>query len=171
MISTSLLTSCQPARELELSKVDSLGQLLEESKTNLMIDVDLLEARAAEITNQREFIIQNYTDTFPYELGVQLDKYKSIRKTYDRAIDEKTTLDKEHSELSDQITDLKGYITSRDYVKDSFKVYLNTERNDVIALHQNADRLQRELYTIETEYQRVRDYIEEVIQFLENKED
>lgn len=148
------------SHKLELSKIDSLSAVLEQSASALNIDEQLLQNRSKEIEDHRSYFKNEFKDTFTLELGSQLDRYKAIRKTYDRSIADLGSYREEQVELEQQVADLRNYVKSSDYDKETFKQYLQIERSDINQHHRNCILLETTLYEIETEYQRVRTFIE-----------
>ena len=86
LIPSIFTTSCQEKHQVENDKLDSMELLLQETEEFLKLDLELFSARIVELGSQRNYIDQNYKDTFTLEFGRQLDVHRTVFKTYERAI-------------------------------------------------------------------------------------
>ncbi|MFY0644523.1 MAG: hypothetical protein JXR19_08655 [Bacteroidia bacterium] len=166
-LTTSLLTtSCQEKFPMENEKLDSMELLLDQSKEYLNIDIELISARSLELGEQRNFIDQNYKDTFTMNFGRQLDMHRTVFKSYNRAIQEHKKWNAELEALSKQIETLRYSLNQGEMSSTEFRNFYNNERLDILALHAGSEQLKTGLYELEPLYQRSVEYFDLVIEDL-----
>lgn len=171
LIISSLTTGCGPAHDIENEKLDSLDMKLEQSKENLNLDIKLIKLRKEEIAANREFILKNKKDTFTYDLGAQLDRYKALMKTYKQHIESYEHFIAELPQLEKQVKDLRRSLNRDEFTKDEFKKYYYIEENDVNALYEGSTKIKKALYELEPEYMRLSKYFDKEVAHVQSQID
>lgn len=171
LIISSLTTGCGPAHDIENEKLDSLDMKLEQSKENLNLDIKLIKLRKEEIAANREFILKNKKDTFTYDLGAQLDRYKALMKTYKQHIESYEHFIDELPQLEKQVKDLRRSLNRDEFTKDEFKKYYYIEENDVNALYEGSTKIKKALYELEPEYMRLSKYFDKEVAHVQSQID
>ncbi len=164
VISTN--TSCSDRYAIENAKLDTLELHLEAAEKFLNIDIALIKARVNEIEINRTFIRNEYKDTFSMELGSNLDRYKALMRIYESNIEQYNKWTSEYDELSEQVANLRKALKRDELEREQFKQYYYTEEKDIIALREGSKMLQKSMYEMEPEYNRLTAYFDPIIEEL-----
>jgi TolA-binding protein len=160
-------TSCQNKHSVENLEIEKLQNKLGENAKTLQIDISLFESRVNEINQNLDLLKKEYTDTLSLELGMQFDKYKAMRKIYDKQVDAYSACIKEQMELETQLTHLKEDLVNGLIGKQEFKNYFQQEKADIEALVLKSADVSKRLYEVEPEYNRLSTLVYDVIDSLE----
>ena len=155
--------ACTPPHSVEMEHIDALRVDLAENATTLHLDISIFESRVKEINGELDTLAKHYTDTITLDLGRELDKYKALRKIYDKQISTYHFCVKEQMELETQLAHLETDLVNGNMGKQEFKNHLRTERSDIEALLSKSQDVKNRLYEVEPEYLRLSKKVKEMI--------
>jgi len=150
-----LFTSCAGNHKTEIEAIEKLEVSLNDNIKNLTIDDALFSTRIEYIERILRYFSNDYSIEMTMELGINLDKLKSIKKIYAKRLNEHANNLKEQGELGKQITTLKTDISNGAMSKEEFKSYFNTEKIDTDVLLNSSAAVKKGLYEVEPEYSRI----------------
>lgn len=162
-------TSCGDRFAEEIKYVEQLQQTLDSNEQTLNIDVNLLVSRAERIESTLLTFTNKYKDTMSKELGDNLSKYKNFKKIYSRKSNNYEECVKEQAALQKQLDNLLRDTKNGVFSKDEFKTYYNTEKTDLQLLVQKSQDIEKTLYEIEPEYNRLAEYFKPLLEELTNR--
>jgi hypothetical protein len=158
-----LTFSCKPELKRELIMLDSLDQLLAQTKKNIEIDVPTIKARRMEIESNINLIKRYNTDTISHELGNNLQKYTGVMKIYKQFLNNFGIVNNEAVELEKQVTTLRNSVRDHKITKEEFRIYYDRERFDIVTNLELSERSGKIVFEIEPEYQRLNREISAVL--------
>lgn len=154
----------------ELQYLDTLSVRLASVK-DLLDKVEL-----ADIQERRDIIENNsrYCEMRYKELGVEpgqdvvrlLDEYKALGKLYENTIASYKPIVMQMEELLIQVKTLKESANDKDYNKETFKVYFNKEKEEVIALYNLANNTLGPCVETESVFSKRQEAVEELSESL-----
>lgn len=163
LVISNLITGCGPKHSAENSVLDSLEIKLAESEKQLNLEIDLIRNRVTEIAMNRKFVMQNRKDTFTYELGLNLDRYKALMRIYEDNIKAYDHYSSELPELKKQVETLRNSLNRNELEKEEFKKYYRQEKTDITALLEGSQKVRSSLYEMEPEYIRLSEFFDKEI--------
>ncbi len=132
-----------------------LQEKLDSNTDRLNIDINLFQLRITEINTVLKFYTNEYTEEIDNELGLQLGRYKVIRKIYSKQIKEHDFCMKEQNELKKQLDNLMLDIQNKTISTEEFKQYIRKERTDIDELISRSKDIKKSFYEIEPEYNKL----------------
>lgn len=171
LIISIITSSCGPTHKVETQKLDSLEMQLAQSEDNLNIEIELIQNRITEIALNRKYVMQNRKDTFTYELGVNLDRYKALMRIYQDNVDSYLHFNNELPALRKQVETLRNSLKRNEFSKEEFKKYYYQEAADIQALFEGSEKIKRSLYEMEPEYIRLSEYFDKEKASIKAQED
>jgi len=158
-----VMEGCKSDVSRELIMLDSLDAALLETNENLNIDKETIAARKKEINKHYTVIKKFYTDTISEEFANKMLKYKGIMKVYNLFLKEFDHMQSEKADLTIQAAKLRKSVKKGKMNKKEFRIYYDTERQDVEINLELSKRAGRTVIELEPEYQRLSKEISEII--------
>jgi len=158
-----VMEGCKSDVSRELIMLDSLDAALLETNENLNIDKETIAARKKEINKHYTVIKKFYTDTISEEFANKMQKYKGIMKVYNLFLKEFDHMQSEKADLTIQAAKLRKSVKKGKMNKKEFRIYYDTERQDVEINLELSKRAGRTVIELEPEYQRLSKEISEII--------
>jgi hypothetical protein len=158
-----VMEGCKSDVSRELIMLDSLDAALLETNENLNIDKETIAARKKEINKHYTVIKKFYTDTISEEFANKMQKYKGIMKVYNLFLKEFDHMQSEKADLTIQVAKLRKSVKKGKMNKKEFRIYYDTERQDVEINLELSKRAGRTVIELEPEYQRLSKEISEII--------
>ncbi len=162
-LAATLFHSCGRQNSVEVVEIEKLQTALGANATTLQIDISIFEDRVNAINQDLTFFRKNYTDTLTLELGMQIDKYKALRKIYEGQMKSYKFCVKEQLELETQLSNLKEDFVNGAIGKQEFKTHFSKEKEDVLALIDKSKDVKKRLYEVEPEFIRLTKLVTEVL--------
>lgn len=160
--------------QTELQMIDTLHYRLEVVKTWLdKMSINEMQERKDIIEHNIEYIQGQYVARgmkLEQERALLVDEYKSYSKMYKRAMDSFKPIVMETEELLFQLKTLKESAHSKDYKKETFLVYYEKEKKDVLKLLDFANMVQRPVIDTDMAFDRAQKKIEEWAEELKKNE-
>ena len=163
------MPGCRGDISRELIMLDSLDAFLLETSENLNIDKETIAARKKEINKHYTIIKKFYTDTISEDFGNKMQKYKGIMKVYNLFLKEYDHMHNEHTQLSSQVSKLRKSVENGKVSKKEFRVYYDTEKDDIEINLELSKRIGKTVLEVEPEYQRLSKEIADVVKRLSQK--
>lgn len=169
---TAFVQSCKQGTERERIMLDSLDAMLATTAQYLDIDVPTIKNRVMDMNNKYNLMKRYYTDTVSSELGLQMQKYRSIMKVYKSFVSESDHMLQEQAELTKQVKNLRADVERGKLEKTDFRKYYDTEKADIETNLLLAGRTGKVVLELEPEYQRLSKYVGDILEGLakENEE-
>lgn len=141
--------------------LDSLDHHLAETENLLDIDHQTIASRTELIETHLRLIKMHLNEQITGEFGMQLTKYKGVKKVYSRFLSDYDDCKHESSALRTQANNLRLAVGQRQIEKDSFKVYYAREKMDAMNNLNKARKLIQPLHAVEPDYQRISILVDE----------
>lgn len=126
-------------KQAELQYLDTLALRLQDVKQMLdRVDHEDIMERKEIIEHNYEFLDEKLREKGivpDAEMMRMIDEYKALEKLYERTDANYNNIVKELEELVIQVKTLKASANSKDYNKETFKIYFKQEKEDVLKLH------------------------------------
>lgn len=164
-----LSVGCNKDIKRELIMLDSLDAYLAETGNNLNIDKETIAARKKEINRHYTVIKKFYTDTISMDFGNKMQRYKGVMKVYSLFLNEFDHMQLEQKQLMEQVAKLRKSVEKGKMSKEEFRVYYDTEKNDIEINLELSKRAGKTVIEVEPEYQRLSKEIGAVVQTLSDK--
>ena len=146
------LSNCSSLNNEKLKAVQELQDTLISNQDNLSIDIPLFKYRIEAIEQTLLNYRNNYKGTINQDLGLQLSRFKVLKKIYTKQMGKYDFCSKEQKELTTQLINLLSDVKSNKLSKDEFKQYFAQEKKDIHKLITKSSKIKKSLYEIEPEY-------------------
>ncbi len=146
------LSNCRLFNNEKIKAIQELQDTLILNQENLSIDITLFKYRIEAIEQTIRNYRINYKGTINQDLGLQLSRFKVLKKIYSKQIGEYNFCSKEQKELTTQMRNLLSDVESNSLSKNEFKQYFAQEKKDIHELVTRSERIKKSLYEIEPEY-------------------
>ena len=146
------LSNCRSLNNEKIKAIQELQDTLILNQENLSIDITLFKYRIEAIEQTIRNYRINYKGTINQDLGLQLSRFKVLKKIYSKQIGEYDFCYKEQKELTTQMRNLLSDVESNSLSKNEFKQYFAKEKKDIYELVKRSERIKKSLYEIEPEY-------------------
>lgn len=125
-----IITSCNTISKQKIAQIDTLLVVLKKAESNFkLVDTTNIKSRREAIEKKIAFIQQSYTDTLTKQQALQLDKYNSIRKSYEKLKQYYPELLQEISYSETQLLTLKKDVEENNIAAESIDGYISKENN------------------------------------------
>jgi hypothetical protein len=152
---------CNSIDSRYFTMLDSLDGRLQQTSNLLEIDYQTIKVRQELIDDHLRLIKTYVNDTISADLGMQLTKYKGIKKVYGKFLSEYSACHKEYESLVVQSKNLRTAVQRREITKEDFKIYYLKEKNDGIDNFHRAQKLIQPIHSVEPDYQRISSLVDE----------
>jgi hypothetical protein len=146
----------------ELEFIDSLEQRMAILNKKLDIDYPEIQERIEEM--HIDIMKMRMTDkVFPKGMGVKMDRYVNIKKSYEKFYTPFKSASTEAAEINNQILTLKESVLKQEFGKEKFKEYYQQELKSINDLAQYMMTHIQPILDMEMEYRRIQKSIDQFL--------
>ncbi|MDG1045607.1 MAG: hypothetical protein P8P81_03265 [Bacteroidia bacterium] len=147
-----ILSKCTTFNNEKIKAIQQLQDTLILNQENLSIDIPLFKYRIEAIEQTLRNYRINYKEPMNQDLGLQLSRFKVLKKIYFKQMGEYDFCSKEQKDLTSQMKNLLSDVKSNRLSKNEFKQYFAQEKKDIFELVIRSEKIKKSLYEIEPEY-------------------